>query len=181
MSLIITGIGARGTPQATLEAMEKIGAGLAKRQCWIRSGHAPGADYAFETGAGKQCIIYMPWKGFNRDYEILGRPCYDDNVHPAAMLRAQASVDKFHPRPERLSQVVRQIMARNYFQVMGAAEEENPSDVVVCWTADGKASGGTGQALRIAKDAGIPILNMQSLSYLQTVERLKEMLQAKSA
>jgi hypothetical protein len=33
---------------------------------------------------------------------------------------------------------------------------------VVCWTSDGKASGGTGQAIRIAKYYEIPTYNLNN-------------------
>ena len=35
-----------------------------------------------------------------------------------------------------------------------------PSNFVVCYTPDGKASGGTGQAIRIAEYYNIPIYNL---------------------
>ena len=31
-----------------------------------------------------------------------------------------------------------------------------PSNFIICWTEDGKGQGGTGQALRIARDYDIP-------------------------
>jgi hypothetical protein len=49
--------------------------------------------------------------------------------------------------------------SRNVHQVLGR-DLKTPSDFVICWTADGGFSGGTGQALRIADDHGIPIFNM---------------------
>ena len=36
-----------------------------------------------------------------------------------------------------------------------------PSDFVLCWTEDGEASGGTGQAMRIAAAHGVPVYNLQ--------------------
>ena len=38
----------------------------------------------------------------------------------------------------------------------------DPVNFIVCWTKDGKATGGTGQALRIAADPAyaIPIFNL---------------------
>ncbi len=47
------------------------------------------------------------------------------------------------------------------FQVLGS-DLETPVSFVVCWTIGGKISGGTGQALRIAKDLGIPIFNLEN-------------------
>jgi hypothetical protein len=35
----------------------------------------------------------------------------------------------------------------------------SPSRFVVCWTADGRATGGTGQAIRIAEAYAVPVFN----------------------
>jgi hypothetical protein len=50
-------------------------------------------------------------------------------------------------------------MARNAMQVLGP-DLDTPSKVVVCWTKNGKTSGGTGQALRISLYHGVPIFNL---------------------
>lgn len=42
---------------------------------------------------------------------------------------------------------------------MAIAAAHHPK-FVVCWTADGKASGGTGQALRVASAYDVPIFNL---------------------
>lgn len=52
-------------------------------------------------------------------------------------------------------------MARNYFQVMGHGEEPELSDLLICWTEDTTYQyGGTSQAVRIALDHNIPVLNL---------------------
>lgn len=33
--------------------------------------------------------------------------------------------------------------------------------LIICWTADGGASGGTGQAMKIARHYNIPVFNLQ--------------------
>ena len=33
-------------------------------------------------------------------------------------------------------------------------------DAVVCWTRDGKATGGTGMGIRIARERDIPVFNL---------------------
>ena len=48
---------------------------------------------------------------------------------------------------------------RNVYQVVGATLEDK-SDLVICWTKDGKRQGGTGQALRIADYLDIPIFDL---------------------
>ena len=50
-------------------------------------------------------------------------------------------------------------MTRNTFQVLGK-NLVNPSKFILCWTPNGKITGGTGQALRIAEHFEIPIINM---------------------
>ena len=51
------------------------------------------------------------------------------------------------------------LMARNCYQVLGK-DLETPSEFIICWTKDGQATGGTGQALRIAKKNNIPVFNL---------------------
>lgn len=52
-------------------------------------------------------------------------------------------------------------MSRNSYQVL-EKDLNTPVEFVLCWTKDGKASGGTGQAMRIAKDKNIPIFNLKT-------------------
>jgi len=68
-------------------------------------------------------------------------------------------VNQFHPAPDKLSPAGRKLMARNGFQVLGTSLKD-PVNAVICWTRNGKFSGGTGQALRIAHAYKIPIFNL---------------------
>ena len=56
------------------------------------------------------------------------------------------------------------------FQVLGSSLD-SPAEFVLCWTADGEASGGTGQALRIAASHGVPVFNLQRERERAHVER----------
>ena len=49
-----------------------------------------------------------------------------------------------------------------------------PVAFILCWTPDGLVTGGTGQALRLAKDYMIPVCN---LGKAKTMEEAFEMLQ----
>lgn len=113
----------------------------------MRSGGAPGADSAFEISYSNM-EIYLPWEGFNGKKGIV----------PPLNLEF---VEKYHPKPSALSNAGKKLMSRNTYQVLGQ-DLKTPSEFVVCWTKDGKASGGTGQALRIAKDYNIPIYNLKT-------------------
>lgn len=73
MSHIIAGIGSRETPSTILDAMTFIGLWCRENNIWVRSGHAQGADWAFECGAQENCIAYLPWKGFNTELKSKAR------------------------------------------------------------------------------------------------------------
>ena len=59
------------------------------------------------------------------------------------------------------------MMTRNVHQILGL-DLRTPTSAVICWTADGATSittedtGGTGQAIRIASDLGIPVFNLKN-------------------
>lgn len=148
------GIGSRETPLPTLALMRGIAKMLADRGYTLRSGGAKGADQAFEYGTPVmvQMEIYVPWHGFERRPDTMAKV----NL---AWGEAMSIAEKFHPNWAACSDTVRKIMARNTFQVLGH-DCHTPSKFVVCWTKTGKATGGTGQALRIAEHHDIPIYNL---------------------
>lgn len=158
------GIGSRETPDDICALMAQIAAYLERRAYTLRSGGAPGADTAFERGvildANKE--IFLPWPGFN------GRVA-TPKIEPAIYAWATHIAESYHPAWSKCGPSARKLHTRNVFQVFGA-DFESPSRFVVCWTADGKASGGTGQALRIAADK-MPIFNLHNS---RAAERLKD-------
>ena len=158
-TLIIAGIGSRETPSHIMDMMTFIGVWCRENGHWVRSGHADGADWAFEVGAQENCIAYVPWERFNahlvsRAHKRVGKP----TCHTIAITK------KFHPAFDKLSYGALSMMCRNASQVLGE-DLDSPVDAVVCWTKDGKDSGGTGQAVRIAWDRQIPVLNMYLPEY----------------
>jgi hypothetical protein len=145
------GIGARKTPSNLRKEMTKIASFLEKYGCILRSGAAEGADSAFEEGVSSpdNCEIFLPWKGFSNSSSSLYTPSKE----------AFAIAKKFHPAWGRLSVPIEKLMARNTHQVLGANLDDH-SKFVICWTPDGMASGGTGQAIRIALVYDIPVYNL---------------------
>ena len=146
------GIGARRTPNLWAPVMRGIAAYL-EAQGWIlHSGGALGADSFFESGVKdttRNARIFLPWQGFN------GNPSPWVRIDP----KARAIAAEFHPAFGGLSQGVQKLMSRNSYQVLGPLLD-TPVDAVVCWTANGETSGGTGQALRIAQAHGVPSFNL---------------------
>lgn len=163
MNKIYTGIGSRSTPNLILEAFKTLGKQLAEEGYTLRSGRAEGADSYFEIGARDakgNCEIFLPWDGFSGNASLSQYPAIVLPTSGELYNRAKESVIDYHPAPSRLNKGGMKLMARNYLQIYGT-NTENPilSDFVICYTVDGKASGGTGQALRIAEDLNIPIFN----------------------
>lgn len=152
------GIGSRETPEDICILMGEIASYLEERGWILRSGGADGADLAFENGVKDKSnsVIFLPWKGFNKSESRF----YLDNIWEEVLDRAKAVAEQFHPRWNRLSRSAKLLMTRNSLQIFGSFDPEARTKFIVCWTKDGKASGGTGQALRIADAQHIPILNL---------------------
>ena len=162
--LIYAGIGSRETSPAIQQIMQTIAAELGARGWLLRSGHAEGADIAFELGAADHAKeIYLPWPGFNG-----GRAGVGGAINPATLSsynQAMVYAQHFHPAWEKCSQGARALHTRNVYQILGQ-NLDTPVKCVVCWTKDGKSSGGTGQALRLAEYLEIPIFNLHDPSQL---------------
>lgn len=163
--LFYSGVGSRETPQHVQDTMRTVAAELGARGWLLRSGHAEGADIAFEMGAKDHPKeIYLPWQGFNG-----GRAGAGGAIIPALLSsynQAMVYAQHFHPAWEKCSQGARALHTRNVYQILGQ-NLDTPVKCVVCWTKDGKSSGGTGQALRLAEYLEIPIFNLHDPAKLE--------------
>lgn len=136
---ILTGVGSRETPEHVLGLMRMIAQVLLADGWLIRTGDARGADQAFREAIpnSPQITAYRPEDADGVEW-------------------AQATVNRYHPRPERLRSGGRRLMARNALQVLGP-NGDAPSDLLICWTPNASGEGGTGQAIRIATDYGVRV------------------------
>jgi hypothetical protein len=132
----------------------------------LRSGHANGADLAFEEGAEGKAQIFLPWSGFNADYPLITTETFSSPTDEAYEIAA-----RFHPAWDQLKQGARKLHARNSHIMLGPNLDE-PVSVVICWTPDAKPVGGTSQALRIADCYEIPVLNLADPIYRKNTETL---------
>ena len=155
------GIGSRATPQPVLNAMRALARLLEHHHHLLRSGGAAGADEAFESGleAPDTREIYLPWRGFNGNKSRL----YLERLQPSVREFANEMARRYHPAWRNCSEGARKLHARNTLQIYGDdVLPRNLSRFVICWTKDGKDSGGTGQALRVARDHEIPVYNLRN-------------------
>jgi hypothetical protein len=147
--IFYTGIGSRETPKPVLGFMTEIGMYFAKQGFVLRSGGSDGADKAFEEGcdlAKGIKEIYLPWKNFNNNDSIFYSPTKE----------AYAIAERYHPNWSACSDGGKALHARNTHQVLGA-NLQLPSLFVICWSLQ---TGGTTQAIRVAKSHNIPVINL---------------------
>lgn len=146
--MIYAGIGSRETPPHILQKMRCIGYNLGLMGYTLRSGGAKGADQEFEAGCdqakGKKDIFLS------------------NDATPEAIEIAM----RYHPNPEALRRkgpYVVGLMGRN-IQIVEGRDVTNPVtiDFAICYTKDGKDTGGTGQAIRYCWDKGIKVYNLFS-------------------
>lgn len=148
------GIGSRETPPEIEPLIEESAGFLSRLGFILRSGGAPGADTMFEMNCTGEMEIYLPWSKFNNNTSSL----IIDSMDHEIVYKAREIAKKYHQGWTYLSPAAKKLMTRNTFQVLGY-DLKTPISFVVCWTQGGKIAGGTGQALRIAKDMNIPIFN----------------------
>jgi hypothetical protein len=162
-SKFYAGIGARDTPEAVLAKMEKVGRILAKNGFILRSGAADGADSAFERGCDavdpSKKEIFLPWNGFEPKRDGKKRFANGTTVFDFSSQEHEKIAEKYHPGWHKLGSGARALMSRNTSQMLGM-DLKTPSAVVVCWTKNGEIVRGTGQALRMADDMKVGIVNM---------------------
>jgi hypothetical protein len=159
-SFTYAGVGSRKTPPKTRKLITALAAEFRMLGGELRSGGAEGADTEFARGARKQAQIFLPRPGF--DAESFGGTTFDTPAEWTEAIAADA-----HPRWESLEEWMKELHRRNAHQILGL-DGQSPADFVVCWTPDGctsgkettRATGGTGQALRIADAYGVPIFNL---------------------
>lgn len=131
------GIGSRATPIKVLQHMTALAETLSSNGYTLRSGGAKGADSAFEQGSTHSHIYRA------KD----------------ATAAAMAIAEKHHPNWKACNEYVRRLHGRNALIILGM-KLKTPSDFCICWTPNGKVTGGTGLGLRICETYNIPIINL---------------------
>ena len=170
-TLIYAGIGARATPPAVLRDMTKMAGWLARTGWHLASGRRGRGRHAFAGGAGRpHRTLYLPWRGYNGH----GGP----DCRRAVPSELSACIDiaaRLHPAWHRCSSgAVRKLHARNAAVLLGVplstVRSMRSSPGHPGWRGH---RGGTGMALRIAAEHGVPVLNLAVMCHRATAcERL---------
>lgn len=165
MQKFYTGIGSRETPKNILDMMIDIGSIMNKKGYILRSGHAAGADRAFEIGANSpESQIYLPWNYF-------GYTKYKDD--PGCPVIGEAIVDKeqwlsnhkylcnLNIRNTQDADSVKLLHGRNVAQVIGMNLEGN-SEYIICYCKIkyNRPQGGTASAYLLGNYLKIKVFNL---------------------
>lgn len=154
MKKYFAGIGSRETPESLIPTIQGLSEKLISLGFVLRSGGADGADTFWENAydkLGGEKEIYLPWKNFN------------NNSSPLFEIKDWAieTAEIYHPNWNRLSEAAKKLHSRNVYQIRGYNDYyDELSELVICYTPDGKDSGGTGQAIRVARQHTIPVFNL---------------------
>ena len=146
---LYAGIGARSTPTHIQDIMRLVATKLESLSWVLRSGHASGADSAFESGIINQN---------NKEIFVA-----NDATTSAIELASQ-----FHPAWNRCNPYTKMLHGRNSMILLGR-NLNHPVKFVICYTEDGKDSGGTGLGIRIATHYNIPVFNLHDEASLQRI------------
>lgn len=135
-------IGTRSPSPHAAEKCRQICRKLASEGHSLITGNAVGIDSIArdiwnETAPDKVTLV-LPWPGYNKDRIHRANKV----IVYAGQPEWTASVDRYHPAPDRLTPVVRKLHARNYGIIVNA-------DVVIAFPSS--RGGGTAQGIRIAK------------------------------
>lgn len=166
-----TGIGSRETPLEICTIMTQF-ASYATELYELYTGYAIGADQAFAKGTTNR-TVFNPSSKLNH---IAGSvDCTQLDNWPLALEIAE----RFHPAWNWLKPPHKNLIARNTYQILGL-DLVSPTQFVICWTPDGSTgstspnTGGTGQAIRIAKAYNVPIFNLQLPDHLQFIDMVMQ-------
>lgn len=158
-----TGIGSRKTPRDICYKITLLAKLIDKAGFTLRSGHADGADMAFENGSTSK-HIYLPKKKFNG-------ATVDNKVYFGGSEDAYMIAENIHPAWDRCNQFAKDAHARNVHQVLGH-DLKTPSKFLICWTEDGKTSGGSATAIRLATAYKIPVYNLGSTTFKEVLSSI---------
>jgi len=150
MEKYYAGIGARDTPLWAINLITAISSKLQIDGYILRSGGADGADTAFARSV---------------EHKEIFRP---EHAIPESLVHAE----RFHPNWYELPNYVKKLHARNSQIILGK-NLDSPVKFAICWTKNGKAVGGTGQAIRVCEYYNISVFNIADS---ETLHRFKSYL-----
>lgn len=173
-----TGIGHRTTPEEYLRKMFEISQELFLEGFTLRSGGAVGADAAFQLGVQQLALkdeldaaeIYIPWESFKTEGLV---DWWNIVMSEHQFEKCSEIARQIHPCWDRLKYGVKKLHARNVLQVLGHDLNE-PSKFVLYFAEEVNydVRGGTATAVNLAREFGIPTINIQFSNWRDIFEEV---------
>ena len=179
-TMTYAGIGSRETPGYILTQMTEVAKELDSLGFVLQTGFTfkdkktgideEGADKAFSDGSQNK-ILFGP----SELRETVNGKVMTRNYGKEILKISEAVMNEIHPAPERLSAGAKKLMSRNTNQVFGE-NLNRPVDFVIFYAPETvnplRPSGGTGQAVEMARRKGIPTINMDSPDWKKTLQEV---------
>jgi len=152
--------GSRETPTEVQELMEKLSSWMVSQGARLASGHANGADLAWERGAcladPEKFTVCLPWRSYNDDKPINPACCVE--VLTELSYRERSNCEKIaaehHPAWRHLSSGARLLHARNILIGRNAS-------LGFCYLNHEKpGGGGSGQCYRFLTSMKVPVVDL---------------------
>ncbi|AWD92998.1 DprA-like protein [Bacillus phage vB_BceM-HSE3] len=165
-------IGTRNPSQSQFELAKNLSYYLISHGFLVSTGGAKGIDEAamegaLLAGAPERCTVYLPWKSYNEEL-VRDKGFQLEILNPDGVKEHYEwlkSVDKYHPNPTKLRKGGKLLHARNFGII------KDTTKVYACPSPKG---GGTAQGMRIAKDAGIPLIDFSDATNYTKLSRVIE-------
>jgi hypothetical protein len=150
--------GARVTPEPILDLMERLAEVLTQRGWKLRSGHAVGADMAWEKGGVKgnpyNFTACLPFWHYNKEIPPPPKAYAFQSLGEKLRKEYIAEAKKHHPAYDHLPPGARLMMNRNAMIADGTF-------LGLCWLDRSKpGGGGSGHTARILHGRGVPVLDL---------------------
>lgn len=171
---IVAAAGARDAPDAVLRNIMLLGSHIAKTTDYVcRTGGARGCDQAWAVGFGSRTEIMTP--SWDRITPMLAGPD-GASLAAATLLALSAKQRQDYLYDEAKRDQVMPYFLRNTQIVAGPSPRhvEERARFLLCWTANGKDSGGTGHTMRVAANMDVPILNLRGKTVSEIFDWLSQ-------
>lgn len=156
------GIGQRKVPKSVRSHMTSLAKRLNNMNFTLRSGDAEGSDQAFQAGAGRNASIFKTSSNDSVSESATGNVTFFDKMSNAERKAAYDSVARLNP-----SGSSQDSFARDYFKVIGTGGLVD-SAFIACYANESDRE--SWQAIRVARERGIPVFNAAEYSDLEQWE-----------
>tara|TARA_R110000782_G_scaffold123319_1_gene214791 strand:- start:1995 stop:2534 length:540 start_codon:yes stop_codon:yes gene_type:complete len=167
-----TGVGIEDLPSDMKSEIAAIARRMSIDQYVVRSGGAAGTDTVFQSNAGPNTEVYLPYDGYNDMTEKDGAHLNSKGLynHDKAAYIASINCKEW----DTLTQDEKDLHTRSVYSVLGFSLD-NPSLVLICYAEPSGISlvkGEYSTAVSVAHGHRIPVYNLWRIKDLNEIKRI---------